>query len=280
LICRFGTLDPTDGGETARYSLSFNSTRQLAGGVLAASAYAVQSSLTLFSNFTFFLEDPINGDQFERTEHRKMYGFDVHEIWRGAELGFRTEAIEGLQMSAALWRLDIDSELVFSGDAGDTEPSRPSYRYGVELNNHYIASNWLLFDLDLAFSRARYTDEDPAGNAIPASIEQVASFRVTVTNIGPWFGQFQLRYFGPRPLIEDNSVRSKSTTLAYSDIGYAVAPQLKLQLDVFNLFNRAASDIDYFYTSRLQGEPLSGVHDIHFHPVEPRTFRLRATYNF
>ncbi len=97
---------------------------------------------------------------------------------------------------------------------------------------------------------------------------------------GPWFGQFQLRYFGPRPLIEDDSQRSKATTLAYLRVGYKVTPSVKVALDVFNLFDRKASDIDYYYASRLKGEPAAGVNDIHFHPVEPRSLRLTLTANF
>ena len=199
---------------------------------------------------------------------------------RGEELGLRTEIITGLQSSLALWSLNLDSELVFSGDAGDTQASRPSRRYGVEWNNHYIPAPWLFFDLDLALSRARYTEIDPVGQSIPNGIEQVASFGVTIANLGRWSSEFQVRYFGPRPLIEDNSVRSKSTTLAYLDVGYRLSHNTKLQLDVFNLFNRAASDLDYFYASRLQGEPVDGVGDVHFHPVEPRTVRLRLTQMF
>lgn len=53
-----------------------------------------------------------------------------------------------------------------------------------------------------------------------------------------------------------------------------------LTLDVFNLLDRRASDIDYFYASRLKGEPADGVIDVHFHPVEPRRFRLTMTANF
>jgi hypothetical protein len=49
---------------------------------------------------------------------------------------------------------------------------------------------------------------------------------------------------------------------------------------VFNLFDREVSDIDYFYASRLPGEPADGVEDRHFHPVEPRTVRASVTYNF
>jgi len=101
-----------------------------------------------------------------------------------------------------------------------------------------------------------------------------------VTDFGPWFGQFQLRYFGPRPLIEDNSQRSRGTTLAYARVGYKISPDVKVAVDVFNLFNRKASDIDYYYASRLQGEPSEGVNDTHTHPAEPRSLRVTLNLNF
>ena len=53
-----------------------------------------------------------------------------------------------------------------------------------------------------------------------------------------------------------------------------------MAVDVFNLFDRKASDIDYDYASRLPGEPLQGVDDIHFHPVEPRSVRVTLTHKF
>jgi hypothetical protein len=55
---------------------------------------------------------------------------------------------------------------------------------------------------------------------------------------------------------------------------------VKVALDVFNLFDRQASDIDYYYASRLPGEAAAGVGDIHFHPVEPRSVRVTVTANF
>jgi hypothetical protein len=45
-------------------------------------------------------------------------------------------------------------------------------------------------------------------------------------------------------------------------------------LDIFNLFDADDSDIDYFYESRLPGEPPGGVTDIHLHPTLPRTARV------
>ncbi len=199
---------------------------------------------------------------------------------RGAELGVRTEFIPGLQSSMALWKLRSASELVFSGDAGDTAASRGSYRSGIEWNNHYIARPWLLFDLDLAYSRAHYTEHDEAGDYIPGAIGKVASFGATVTDIGPWSGAFQMRYFGPRPLIEDNSRRSATTAIAYARVGYRIDRRWAVSLDAFNLFDRKASDVDYYYASRLPGEPAEGVDDIHYHPVEPRTLRLTLKATF
>lgn len=51
-------------------------------------------------------------------------------------------------------------------------------------------------------------------------------------------------------------------------------------MDVFNVFDTKASDIDYFYASRLAGEPAEGVNDIHTHPVEPRAVRASVTARF
>lgn len=199
---------------------------------------------------------------------------------RGEEIGVRSEWLPGLQTSLAVWRLKVNSELLFVGDAGDTEASRPGRRRGVEWNNHYVAKPWLLFDVDLSASKARYSDQAEEGNHIPGAIEKVATFGVTVDSLGAWSGQFQLRYFGPRALIEDSSVRSRSTTLAYLRTGYVLTPKTKLSLDIFNLFDRKGSDIDYYYTSRLKGEDAAGVSDVHSHPVEPRTFRVGLTHRF
>ncbi|WP_083411769.1 TonB-dependent receptor [Janthinobacterium sp. 1_2014MBL_MicDiv] len=425
-IGRFGSLAPSDGGDTSRYSLSYAMRQRTQNRLFELDAYLIRSQLELNSDFTYFLAKPEQGDQFQQSERRTVAGVNASESWntqlaglsmrnkvgvqgrfdrlspvglydtverirqstvredrvreaslglygentvqwlpwlrsvaglrydayrfkvdssidgnsgtardhvvspklslifgpwskteffvnygkgfhsndargttqtrlpngeaatpvtplvptKGMELGARTEWLPGLQSSLALWRLDIDSELLFVGDAGETEASRASRRHGIEWNNHYIAAPWLLFDLDLAASRSRYTQNDPAGKHIPGAIGKVASFGMTVTDQGPWSGAFQLRYFGPRPLIEDNSVRSASTTLAYARLAYQLNRRTRLSLDVFNLFDKRASDIDYYYASRLPGEAQDGVNDRHFHPVEPRSARLTLSYVF
>ena len=112
----------------------------------------------------------------------------------------------------------------------------------------------------------------------------VSSFGVTVGQELGWFGAMKLRYFGPRPLIEDNSSRSSSTTLVNARLGYRFDNGIRVQLDAFNLFNAKADQITYFYESRLQGETVQGqpvgVNDQHFHPVEPLSLRLSIAGRF
>lgn len=127
------------------------------------------------------------------------------------------------------------------GDAGTTEASRPSRRLGFEWDADYRAAPWLILDGSVTYSQARFTDEAPEGDRIPAAIEGVASAGVTVTPAARWSGSLRWRYFGPRPLVEDNSVRSLSS----------------------HLFN-------------LEG----GVDGLHFHPVEPFTVRVALVASF
>ena len=79
---------------------------------------------------------------------------------------------------------------------------------------------------------------------------------------------------GSRPLIEDASVRSKVTGLVNLEAGYRITKGVRLALAVFNLLDARASEIDYYYTSRLPVEPLGGIDDVHFHPTLPRTARV------
>ncbi len=89
-----------------------------------------------------------------------------------------------------------------------------------------------------------------------------------------------MRWFGPRPLIEDDRVRSQASTLLTAQLGYRFGGRYAVRLDVLNLLDAKASDVDYFYASRLPGEPEGGVLDVHTHPVEPRSIRLGISATF
>lgn len=151
---------------------------------------------------------------------------------------------------------------------------------GLEWTNYWRLKPWLTADGDLSCSSARFTDEDPAGDYIPGAIDRVISGGITFEPSRPLFGSIRLRHFGPRPLIEDASVKSAATTLWNGEGGYRFSNRARLVLEVFNLFDAEASDIDYFYGSRLPGEPTDGVDDIHTHPAIPRTVRLSLNFNF
>ncbi|HEX2650414.1 MAG TPA: TonB-dependent receptor [Burkholderiales bacterium] len=423
---RFGAIDPSDGGRTSRTSLSGEWRKSERDGSYAANFYLIRSRLDLFSNFTYFLNDPVNGDQFQQAERRSIAGGSVSRTWvgklgdyssstvagvqfrsdglapvalyntvaqqrlstmredrvrvasfspyvqntlewtrwlktiaglrfdhfnfrvdsdnplnsgrardsmaspklslvlgpwqrtelfanwghgfhsndargttitvdpatgaaaqrvdplvrtRGEEIGVRTQPAKTLTTSLALWRLEQASELLFVGDAGTTEPSRPSRRTGLEALAQYDPRSWLSLDASLAFTRARFSTSDPAGDFIPGAPDKVASAGLTVEGLHGWFGSLRWRYFGPRPLVEDNSVRSQSTSLVNLRVGYAFNKKTRLSFDIYNLFNARQNDIDYFYASQLRGEP-APVLDRHFHPVESRAARVTLALEF
>jgi hypothetical protein len=427
VISRFGLIDPSDGGRSTRQSVTADLQRSRGASSVRATAFVLHDTVNLFSNFTYFLDDPARGDQFEQAEDRVTaggrvtyrrlghffgrhtesatgvqvrrdwlspvglyhtearqrlsttredrvgqtlagvyaqteiewtravrttfglradgYQYAVHsdnpvntgdgvtglvspkfgavfDPWagtelyvnaglgfhsndargavttvdpatgdrvapvtplvraKGAEVGVRTIRIRGLQSTLSLWYLDLDSELLFVGDAGTTEAGRPSRRAGVEWANYARLKPWLTVDGDLAWSRARFQDADPAGPYIPGALDQVASAGVTVEPSRVVFGSVRLRHFGPRPLVEDATVRSNGTSLWNGAIGYRLSPAARVVLEGFNLFDAAVSDIDYFYRSRLPGEPLDGVDDVHTHPALPRTLRLAMHVSF
>lgn len=425
-IDRYGYVDPTDGGNSHRYSLSLNAEGAAGSGSYSLVAYGIDYRLQLVSNFTY-ATDPLGGDQFEQLDDRRVYGanFDwsrglnasglEHELTLGVQtrhddinavglyhtrarerlnpiredavaqssyslfgsletrwspvvrtvfglrgeyfdfdvdstvsansgrvndslaspkfslilgpwdeteyflnigrgfhsndargttitvdptdqvtpadrvdplvaalgwdIGLRTAVLPKTQASVALWGLDLDSELLFVGDAGITEPNRASERRGVELGLIYAPLSWLIVDADLAWSRARFADADPAGDRIPGAVDRVASLGLAVDHPAGWFGGMRFRHFGSAPLIEDDSVRSSPTTLVNLEVGYRLGERIRTTLSVFNVFDRRDNDITYYYESQLAGES-DPVADIHFHPVEPRTVRLGVTATF
>jgi outer membrane receptor protein involved in Fe transport len=92
--------------------------------------------------------------------------------------------------------------------------------------------------------------------------------------------QNKSRYFGPRPLIEDDSVHSLSSLIFNARAGYRFDNGLRVQLDVLNLFNAKTNRIEYYYLSRLPGEPIDGVADRHIHPAGPLAVRLTLAGRF
>ncbi|HEV2532783.1 TonB-dependent receptor [Phenylobacterium sp.] len=423
LIDRFGTLDPSDGGKSERFSLSAEYAREDVGpGRIAANAYVIRNQLTLFNDFTHFLDDPVRGDQHGQNDRRITAGGEIAyrmdgtvagqrvetefgvqgrydriyvdarhtqnrqdletliadrvEEWNlsaygqatlhlgdyvravgglrvdrfqgddhnlagglsanegqslaqpkaslifgpwartelyvsagrgfhsndtragtladvgivarppflvkstGYEVGLRTSAIPHVQAAATLFQMEFASELTYNADAGQTEAGRPGLRRGLELTAQYRPVHWLELNANVAISRARYTDGDPAGSHIEDAPALVVSAGLLLDNLGPWFGAVEVRDLGAHPLIPDNSQRSAGYREVNLNLGYKITPKLRVQADVFNLFDSKDDAADYFYVDRLPGEPAAGVADIHVHPLEPRSARIGITARF
>src|SRR5256712_4253930 len=98
LLSRLGALDPSDGGRTGRYSLFANWSLKDDHSLTTANAYLFYYSLNLFSNFTFFLDDPVNGDQFEQKDRRVVVGGNAAQTWFTTWLGMSMDHTLGLQV--------------------------------------------------------------------------------------------------------------------------------------------------------------------------------------
>jgi hypothetical protein len=199
---------------------------------------------------------------------------------QGEELGLRSEWLPGWKSTLAIWQLRMASELLFVGDAGTTEASRPSRRHGVEWNHFYALSPQWALDADLAWSQARFTDGAAAGPWVPGAATSTANLGLSWDSAGTWSGALRLRYWGARPLVEDNSWRAPAAAWVNLRVGYRSSPREQWSLDIYNLMNRKVNDIEYAYVSRLAGEDMGGQMDRHVHPGEPRSWRIRWTHRF
>src|SRR4029077_2277705 len=97
IISLFGTLDPTDGGTASRFSLSGNWAQSSEYGQSKISAYVVRSDLQLYNNFTYFLDNPVNGDQFNQLDRRTLGGVDARHAFDWRLGGLETQTRVGVQ---------------------------------------------------------------------------------------------------------------------------------------------------------------------------------------
>jgi len=422
LISDLGSLDTTVGGDTSRYSLSGAWARERRDTRWQARAYAIRYQMNLLSNFTYFLDDPVNGDQFQQIDDRMIYGGDISytrfdrafgqemrqafgleirhddidrvalnrtvagefssnvrddkvgqtsiglyyeneyqwttklrsilglradfydfdvtsnlpvntgtgddslfspklnliydatdttELYlsagqamhsndargvvisvdpatgdpaeqvdplvksRGAEVGVRTFLTDRLNLSLAVWYLELDSELLFVGDAGTTEAQGPSERYGVEIPVYFQTDNWK-FDVELALTESEFS---ATGDFIPGALDRVVAAGAYFDYPSGIYGSLRVRHFGKRPLTEDGSVKSEPTTVFNGMFGLRFLGSWDARIELLNLFDSDDDDITYFYESRLALEP-AGVEDVHFKRVEPRGVRASLTYTF
>lgn len=94
IINKLGSLDTTLGGSSSRYSLSTNWQSEY----VKASAYLINYDLNLYSNFSYFLNDPINGDQFNQQDSRTIYGTNVSYQFDTQTLAINMQHTAGIEL--------------------------------------------------------------------------------------------------------------------------------------------------------------------------------------
>lgn len=244
-------------------------------------APTLDTELYLSGGFGFHSNDArgvtITGDPMD---HGPVERVDPLVRSKGLEVGLRASPIAGLRSTVTAWLLRLDSELLFVGDAGATEPTNGSERRGITWANFYRPISDLALDADLSLARARLQDSEQGDDRIPGAMERVFSGGVAWLPSAGVYGSLRARHFGAYPLVEDNSVRADAATLLNGEAGYAWSSGVRVEAAILNLLDSGASDVEYFYASRLPGEPLGGIEDVHFHPVEPRQLRLTVSWMF
>jgi hypothetical protein len=220
---------------------------------------------------------------------------------KGGELGVRSSALQHLQSTLSLWYLRSNSELQQDGDTGGTVASQQSSnRYGVEWANYYTPTEHLIFDLDMADSRAQFTQTDPSdaayinpnatnglsypkqlmgGKHVPEAVGTVIASGITVHDYRGLTATMRLRYFGPRDLTSDGLNRSKATLLVNAGVGYQFNRRWRFSVDLLNMLDRRNDDITYAYISRRTPTATAAFTNV-FHPAEPLQVRCWLERSF
>lgn len=216
--------------------------------------------------------DPATGDQLGVADARI-----APAAWsRGGEIGLRTNVVEGLNSTVAAWWLQTSQELVFVGDAGNTEVNGMSDRYGLEFTNYYNPTDWLILDADYALTTAKFSEN---GDYVPNSVGRVVSTGATLIAPNGVFGTIRFRHFGHVPLDEKGEFWSGDTNIVNLGAGYK-QKSYKLEVNVFNVLGSQSSDIAYAYPYNYGGIDTGDANGLMRHPVEPRMIRGTITVNF
>jgi hypothetical protein len=410
---RFGAVDPTEGGDSSRASLSAAFTAGHSRGAWNARLYVVDYRLQLFSNFTLFARDPVDGDQIEQNDGRTTVGANgsysvrhdlggmggfllaglqargdrvTADLWHtaarerladcfaeggnpcnrvrshignlaafveenldvtswlhviagarldlfawdvedldpetaiggsaqklmvspklsaivkpsarvdlfvnagfgfhsndaraavagrgrgalarafGAETGARMRPTDGFSAAVAAWYLGLASEQVWSGDAGGTEASDPTRRYGLDLDLRWDLTPWLRLDGNVNLARSRFVANAGNAGAVALAPRILGGGGVTFHR-GPTSVALRARAVGSRPANEDETLTAEGFVVADLVASHRMG-KLTLELTALNLTNTDWREAQFAEESRLRSEP-TPVEDVHFTPGTP-----------
>ncbi len=419
LISRFGAIDDTEGGSTSRTNLLATYNKKIdENSTIKNKVYINQYDFELYSNFTFFLEDPINGDQIKQKESRVIYGLnteydksfstekikgnwqagislrndkskdnelshtvnrnetleyiqlgDINETniasylgatidinkWTfnpsirvdyfdfqyndklvtayrteeeskaivspkfnilynptknlqlylktgkgfhsndtrvvltdkskktlpaayGFDLGYIWKPTPKMLLNIAYWRLYLEQEFVYVGDAGIVEPSGKTSRQGIDLSYRYQPLSWLSWKFDTNYTHARAIDEPKGQDYIPLAPNFTLVSGLNFLFKSGLNASINVRHLANRAANEDNSIVAKGYTVTDLNAGYKWR-NMNFGIQIQNLFNTDWNETQFATESRLQNET-SSTEEIHFTPGTPFFIKGMIQYNF
>ncbi len=232
-----------------------------------SAAYAISDQLELYAGW---------GRGFHSNDVRGAFTATPVPILvkgTGKEIGARLQAGD-FTLTTTYWWLSVGSELRFIGDSNAVEPTGASRRRGYEVVAFWRPMSWLAVDGTYTASHSRYDN----GDHIPNAFENSATLGVSAISEA-WEGTIRMRHLGPSPLVEDNSVRDKGSTVVSLRAARKFA-DFEIYGEILNVLNSRDKDIAYVYEAYIPAFDASPVEGRVSRVVEPRTIRVGATYRF
>ncbi|HLL06153.1 MAG TPA: TonB-dependent receptor [Myxococcaceae bacterium] len=213
---------------------------------------------------------------------------------RGYEVGARTRLFERLDLAGSLFRLDLDSELVWVGDEGTTEANGPTRRQGLEAEARLRILPWLFADADLTVSRATFVQNAGNANAVALAPTFILAGGVSARHPSGAYGRLGVLHLGDRPATEDRFLTAEGFTRVDATLGYRRA-WYEVSVGLQNVLNTQWREAQFANVSRLPGEvspescpattrpageegAFEGCEDLHFTPGAP--LNAQATVSF
>ncbi len=190
----------------------------------------------------------------------------------GGELGFRTKLFDRFDIGVDYWRLHLDSELVWAGDDGTTEPKGKTQRQGIEGEFRYQILDWLSADLDTSYTWSKFVK---TGEAVPLAPKFLAYAGVTARHSSGLKGRIQMRSVGNRWGDEGRTATIRGYTI-FDLLAKYKWERYEFLFSIINFANKKWRAAQFFHASQLKTEG-APVNDIHFTPGEPLTIKAGVT---
>lgn len=215
---------------------------------------------------------------------------------RGYEIGARTRLFDRLDLAGTVFRLDLDSELVWVGDEGATEARGPTRRQGLEAEARLKVLPWLFADADVTVSRATYVHNAGNGSAVALAPTLILSGGVSARHPSGLYGRLGVLHLGDRPATEDGYLVAEGFTRVDATLGYR-GSFYELNVGVQNLLNASWREAQFANVSRLpsetgpescpagtrpsgEGGTFEGCEDLHFTPGAPLNAQASVSFFF